>query len=91
MPALAKRQHLFAVAAVGRHERGDAAVIGESLQRRFRHGVDRERRGEGLDVEHVGALGSLVPVLAQSSRCGRAPKLNARCQRGEASSSRYAL
>src|SRR4030095_2760854 len=37
------------------------------------------------------ALGSLVPVLAQSSRCGLAPALNVRCQRGEPRSSRAAL
>src|SRR5579872_734933 len=36
------------------------------------------------------ALGSLVPVLAQSSLCGRAPKLKTRCHRGESSRSRYA-
>ena len=30
------------------------------------------------------ALGSLVPVLAHSRRCGRAPALYARCQRGVA-------
>ena len=30
------------------------------------------------------AFGSLVPVLASSSRCGRAPALSARCYRGEA-------
>ena len=29
------------------------------------------------------ALGSLVPVLAHSRRCGRAPALKTRCQRGE--------
>ena len=31
-------------------------MIGQGLQRLLRHRVDRERRGEGLDVEDVGSL-----------------------------------
>ena len=38
-----------------------------------------------------GAAGSLVPVLAQSRRWGCAPAAASFCQRGEPSSSRYAL
>src|SRR6266850_2529891 len=37
------------------------------------------------------APGSLVPVLAHSRRCGRAPASETRCQRGEPSRVRYAL
>src|SRR5206468_8154175 len=40
------RQHLFAVAAVGGQEGADVAVVGERLQGRLWHGVDRERRGK---------------------------------------------
>src|SRR5262245_23840411 len=36
------------------------------------------------------ALGSFVPVLAKSSRCGRAPALSARRQREDCSSCEYA-
>ena len=39
-----------------RQRRADFAMIGESLQRAFRHGVHGERRGERLDVENVGRL-----------------------------------
>src|SRR6266404_1954477 len=37
------------------------------------------------------AAASFVPVLAQSSRCGRAPTLKTRCHGGEPSRDRYAL
>ena len=37
------------------------------------------------------AFGSLVPVLAQSRRCGRRPAFTMRCQRGEPSRVAVAL
>ncbi len=54
-------QDLLGVAAVGREEVGDLAVVGEGVQGRLRHRVDREGRGEGLDVERVGGVGVLGP------------------------------
>src|SRR5437867_3569651 len=44
-----------------RGHRADLAVVGESLQGALGHGVDGERRGEGLDVQDVGRLGVLGP------------------------------
>ena len=64
------------------------AVVGERLQRLVGHGVDGERGGQRVHVQHVGGVGVLVEVLAHSSRCGRAPSLASRRQRGESSSSR---
>ncbi len=43
-------QYRFAVAAVCRHGRTDDTVIGECFQGALRHCVDREWRGQGLDV-----------------------------------------
>jgi hypothetical protein len=74
------RKDVLTVAAVQGQRLIDGAVIGERVQGGLGHGVHREGRGKRLDVEAVGCLGSLVPVLAQSSRCGRAPALSARCQ-----------
>ncbi len=62
IPALVElRQHLLGVAAVGRHRLADLAVVGEGVQGRLGHRVDRERRGEALDVEGVGGVGVLGP------------------------------
>src|SRR5262249_48341702 len=49
-------QDLLAVATVGRQDLTELAVLGEGLQSAFGHGVDREGRGEGLDVQNVGGL-----------------------------------
>ena len=54
-------QDLLGVAAVGRHQVADLAVVGEGEQGRLRHRVDREGRGEGLDVEGVGGVRVLGP------------------------------
>ena len=62
IPALSNSgQHLLGVAAVGGHRLADLAVVGEGVQGRLGHRVDRERRGEALDVEDVGGLGVLGP------------------------------
>ena len=55
----------------------DLAVVGEREQRLLRHRVDRVRRRERLR-RRAGPRpsGSFVPVLAQSSRCERAPALS---------------
>ena len=74
MPALANsRQHLFAVAAVRRHDRAHFAVIGEAFK--VASGIVFTVKGaaSALTYRISDALGSLVPVLAQSRRCGRAP------------------
>ena len=55
------RQDLLAVTAVGWQHCADFAVIGEGFQRRFRHGVYGERRGQSFDVQHVGRFRILGP------------------------------
>src|SRR5262249_25560125 len=50
------RQHRLAVAAVYRQQGANLAVIGEGFQGAFGHGVYREGRGEGLDVQDIGGL-----------------------------------
>ena len=53
------RQHFLAVATVGRQQRAEFAVLGEGFQGALGHGVHRERRRQGLDVQDVGGLGVL--------------------------------
>jgi hypothetical protein len=48
------RQYVLAVAAIGRKDISDTAVIGKGLYGAFGHGVDRERRRQCLDVKDVG-------------------------------------
>ena len=50
------RQHPLAIASVDGERRADVAMIAKGFERGFRHGVDRERSGEGLHVENVGGL-----------------------------------
>jgi hypothetical protein len=81
-------QHGLRIAAIGRQRRTDLAVIGKGLQRLLGivlmvSGAARASRYSVSD-----ATGSLVPVLAHSSRCGRAPASARRCQRVDASRSR---
>src|SRR6516164_2951728 len=52
-------QHLLTVAAIGRQQVADPAVIGECPQRRLGDRVDRERGGQRLEVKHVGGFGVL--------------------------------
>src|SRR4029077_19846262 len=49
-------QNGLAIATVSRQRLADLAVLGESLERAFRHGVDGERRGQGLHIENVGGF-----------------------------------
>ena len=66
-------QHLLGVAAGRVHQVADLAVVGEGLERLVGHRVDRERRGEGLDVERVGGVRVLGPGARpeQALRRGR--------------------
>ena len=76
MPALANsRQHLLAVAAVGRQDRAELAVVGERLQRASGMVFTVNGAASALMYRTSDAFGSLVPVLAHSRRCGRAPAL----------------
>src|SRR5678815_4878028 len=49
-------EDFLAVTAVGRHDGPEPAVVRQGFQGPLRYGVDRERRGERRDVEHVGRL-----------------------------------
>src|SRR4029453_4683306 len=49
-------QSRFAVAAIGRHDFAEIAVIGEGFQCSLGHRVHRERRSERLDIEDSGGL-----------------------------------
>jgi len=51
------RQDFLAVTAVCRQEFTNFAVLRQRFQCALRHGVDREGRREGLDVEDVGCPG----------------------------------
>src|SRR5260370_118272 len=53
------RQHLLAVATVRWQDCAEFTVIGEGFQCFLGHGVHRQRRGEGFDIEDVGSLGIL--------------------------------
>jgi hypothetical protein len=82
----------FTVSAISRKCTGDIPMLTQRKQSLLRHGIDRVRRGKRIDIERTSdGLGSLVPVLANSRRCGRAPKFASRCQRSDSSMSRYAL
>ena len=56
-------QNRLAIAPVGRENRVGFAVIGEGLERGFRHGIDRERGSERADVEDIGRfrIGNMEP------------------------------
>ena len=93
MPALANSASTASLSPPSAvQQRADLAVIGERLQRVLGHGVHRERRGKGLDVEDVGRLGVL------GSRAGPEETLRSGAGVGErhasaarSSKSRYAL
>ena len=63
-------QDLLGVAAVGGKQVADLAVVGEGEQGRLGHRVDREGRGEGLDVERVGGVGVLGPGAGPEQALG---------------------
>ena len=70
---IAAGEEIVLVVTVSAHRAIDLAVIGKRQQRFLRHSVHRVRRDQRAHVDHVRCLRILVPVLANSSRCGRAP------------------
>ena len=69
---LERGQHLLGIAAVTRQRRADLAVIGERQQRLLGHRVDRQRRGERLDVERVRRLRVLRPGATPTAHAAAA-------------------
>ena len=68
------REHRFAVAAVGWRGGADVAVIGEGRAASFSGMVLTVNGAASASTYRTSeALGSLVPVLANSRRCGRPP------------------
>src|SRR5262249_53025093 len=84
-------QHFLAVAAVGGQDSGQHSMIGDGLQSALGIVLMVKGAASASTYRTSDAAGSLVPVLAQSSRCGRAPVLKMRCHCGEPSTVRYAL
>ena len=66
--------------------RAEFPVLSKSVHRGRRHGVDGVRADQLLNIEHIAVFRILVPVLAQSSRCGWAPFARSASQRGPAKS-----
>ena len=50
-------KHVFRIAAIYRHRPGDVAMLRKGAQCLLGDGVDRVRRGERFDVQHIGGAG----------------------------------
>ena len=90
MPAFSEfGQQLVTFASECRHVPSIVSVIGKAFS--VTSGIVFTVKGaaRALIYSISEALGSLVPVLAQRRRWGRAPALKMRCQRGESIRSRY--
>ena len=79
-------EHVFCIAAVSRHRPGDVTMIGKAAQRVVGDRVDRVRRGEGFDVEHIRRRSGLSCWCSPRGGAAAVPRLS----RASASAARRA-
>ena len=82
--------YLLAVRAAAWNGAAQLTVLAEREQGFLGDGVDCVRSGQRAYIRTSEALGSLVPVLAKSNRCARAPQFASRRASIRLSRSRYA-